>query len=67
MEGNSRNHFRLRATLVDYMRSHRADFEPFFDPELQDEDGNTQPTFDAYCAPIFKYLVRVFWILHEMI
>ena len=52
MEGSSRNHLRLRTTLVEYMRSHRADFEPFFDPELEDEDGNTQPNFDAYCAHI---------------
>jgi OTU domain-containing protein 3 len=45
LEGHCRNHFKHRADVVDFMRSHRHDFEPFVEDDM---------TFDEHVRTLQK-------------
>uniref|UniRef100_A0A0B7A1K5 OTU domain-containing protein n=1 Tax=Arion vulgaris TaxID=1028688 RepID=A0A0B7A1K5_9EUPU len=71
LEGHGRNHFRHRAEVVNYMRTHRHDFEPFVEDDMPFDEHvrtlqklGTHAGNDAIVA--FAKLHEVNVVIHQL-
>ena len=57
MDGTTTNHHKHRHQVVDYMRQHREDFEPFVEDDVPFE---RHCEYMCVCVCVFIYLVVVY-------